>query len=123
MVWNAPLRDRWVALKEIWYDRTTLLPRLVLLYDDNGRIVLRATLADHQPVKIDGMPNQQWPKVATSYDLQLPESGSRLKFNLKRALALKTEVRGVTVPNERSFGVPEEPDASEIIDLDARSTP
>jgi hypothetical protein len=36
--------DRWVVEKEIAYDRTTLRPRRVTLYDANGRPVLKASL-------------------------------------------------------------------------------
>jgi hypothetical protein len=115
LVWNTPLQDRWVAVKEIWYSRATLLPRAVLLYDENGRVVLRATLAEHQPVEIEGLPKGQWPMVATSYKLFFPDTGSTMNFDLKTALAGKKK----NVPNERSFAFPEDPEASAIIDLDA----
>jgi hypothetical protein len=123
LVWNAPLRDRWVAVKEIWYERATLLPRKVVLYDTSGRAELHAVLTDHQPVEIDGLPKQQWPQVATSYELLLPESGLRLKFHLKTSLKLSVQLKGITIPNARSFAFPDEPEASQIIDLDARGAP
>ena len=39
LVWNKPLRDRWAAEKEVWYDIVTKLPKLVLLFDANGRVL------------------------------------------------------------------------------------
>src|SRR5688572_20216267 len=36
-VWNRPLNNRWVAEKEVWYDVETKLPKLILLFDANGR--------------------------------------------------------------------------------------
>src|SRR3954468_19422284 len=50
LVWNRPLQNRWAAEKEVWYDVDTKLPKLVLLFDANGRIILRAYLRDHKPV-------------------------------------------------------------------------
>src|SRR5688572_13964548 len=67
-VWNVKLPDRWVAQKEIWYDVKTYRPRRVLLYDENGRVVLRADLANHQPVKLpNDRADQPPPHVATEY--------------------------------------------------------
>jgi hypothetical protein len=116
LVWNAPLPDRWIAVKEIWYDRETLLPRVVLLFDEHGRIVLRAYLMDHAPVEVQGLPKDQWPMVATAYRLYFPQTGSTMNFDLKIAL----EINRKNVPNERSFPFPDQPDASEVIDLDAQ---
>src|SRR3954453_16880195 len=55
-VWNAPGPDRWYALKEVWYDRQTKRPTLVMLYDANGRVVVRAELRNHKPVEVKGLP-------------------------------------------------------------------
>jgi hypothetical protein len=115
LVWNAPLADRWIAVKEIWYDRETLLPRAVVLFDENGRIVLRAYLLEHQPVEVEGVPKDQWPRVATVYRLFFPQTGSTMKFDLKTALETK---RG-NIPSARTFAFPQDPQASQVIDLDA----
>jgi hypothetical protein len=114
-VWNGKLPDRWVAVKEVWYDRQTLTPRLVLLFDENGRVVLRAYLSDHQKVKVADLPEIQWPVVARNFRLYFPENGSKLVMNL-------TDV-GLTgpknVPNERSFKFdPERTRTSKVIQLD-----
>jgi hypothetical protein len=114
ILWNARLPDRWAVVKEIWYDRTTLLPKLVNLFDPDGRVVLRAYLFEHKPVEVEGLPKDQWPKVATVYKLFFPQTQSRLNFDLKGGLVLK---KG-TVPNERSFAFPENPDVAHVINLD-----
>jgi hypothetical protein len=106
-VWNTPLADQWAASKEIWYDRRTKLPLIVLLFDQNGRVVVRAYLLDHQPVEVAGAPREQWPKVATSYRLFFPENGSTVNFDLKDDLKVK---KG-NVPNARSFAFPTDLDA------------
>src|SRR5262249_24483323 len=102
IVWNAQLADRWIAQKEVWYDRTTKLPKAVLLYDADGRVILRAYLADHQPVRTDDVPREQWPMVATSYRLFFPDSGSVVQFSLKEDLASKRNGK----PDARSFTYP-----------------
>ena len=78
-VWIVPASDppRFVAQKEIWYDRKTKLPRLVLLFDADGRVVLRAYLAKHRQVEVADQPKEKWPSVATDYRLYFP--GQRLE--------------------------------------------
>jgi hypothetical protein len=89
--WNATLPDRWFAQKEIWYDRKSLLPLKVLLFDHNGRIILHANLTRHKPVKLEGVPEAQWPKIASHYDLFFPETKSTMKMTLSdMALTAKT---------------------------------
>jgi hypothetical protein len=115
LVWNVQLPDRWAAQKEIWYDRQTKLPTLVLLFDENGRIVLRAYLSKHRPIEIEGVPSQEAPKVATSYRLFFPDTGSRMTIDLDD-VALKRN----NAPNERSFTFPagERAGVSRIVAID-----
>jgi hypothetical protein len=65
VAWNAKGPGFWYTEKVIYYDRKTLLPRKVLLYDQNGRVVLRANLSQHQPVAIPDLPQEKWPRIAT----------------------------------------------------------
>lgn len=114
-VWNGKLPDRWVAVKEVWYDRKTLLPRLVLLFDKNGRIVLRAYLSNHRRVKVQNLPEDQWPMVATEYRLYFPDSGSKLSLHLTYVALHGPH----NVPNDRSFAFnPERTGTSKVIQLD-----
>ena len=82
LVWNGRLPDRWVATKEVWYDRQTKRPKFVLLFDENGRVLLRAFLSEHKPVQVPGTPQAQWPTVATRYELYFPENNGRLRLAL-----------------------------------------
>ncbi|MEO6437215.1 MAG: hypothetical protein ABIP55_15850, partial [Tepidisphaeraceae bacterium] len=75
-LWNAKLPDRWIAVKEVWYDRASKRPTRVALFDANGRPVLHAFLARHKPVKLDNVPEREWPVVAVEYRLFFPDSGS-----------------------------------------------
>jgi hypothetical protein len=97
-VWVDKAPDRWIAWKEIWYDRKTFLPTVVALFDPNGRIVLQAKLSKHVAVEVPGLSKEQWPKVATEYDLAFPETKSKmyLKFD---EVALKHK----GAPNDASF--------------------
>ena len=85
-IWVLPFRDRFVATREVWYDRQTKRPKVVVLYDVDGRVVLRAYLSKHEPVEIPNVPKAQWPSVATEYDLLFPDEkgGSKLFLQLGR---------------------------------------
>jgi hypothetical protein len=111
-VWNVPGIDQWRAQKEVWYDRQTLLPTLVRLYDDNGRLILDARLGQHTAVEIPQTPQQSWPKIAGHYDLFFPETGTRLSFTLDHP-----ELEHNGVPRDASFKMPE-PDTHNVIQID-----
>jgi hypothetical protein len=122
VVWHARLIDRWVAVKEVWYDVNSLLPTMVLLFDEHGRIVLRAYLSEHQPVEVPGLPEEQWPKVATVHQLFFPETGAKIRIELSQELALKGG--RPEAPNRLSFVFPgNNAGASRVIELDGQSPP
>jgi hypothetical protein len=106
-VWNAPAADRWVAVKEVWYDRQTKRPTLVLLYDPDGRVVLRAELRDHKPVEVKDLPRERWPVVANSYRLFFPDSGTRMEIDLREVMLNKrgSPPKGLAFPDPGRAGV------------------
>jgi hypothetical protein len=106
VVWNVKLPDRWVAQREVWYDRKSTLPMFVFLYDTNGRVVLRARLSDHRPVEMTGVPKANWPLVPGRYSLFFPESGSKMELTLNQVMLKKGE-GARAVPNDRSFKSPD----------------
>ncbi|MEA2736001.1 MAG: hypothetical protein QOE14_2452, partial [Humisphaera sp.] len=120
-IWIAPAGDRFVATREVWYDRATKRPKLVVLYGDEGRVILRAYLAGHKPVEIENAPREQWPTVATEYDLFFPETGAKLNLRLGQ---VKLKNRGA--PSQATFNFT--PDArrlgvSKVIQLDEACGP
>jgi hypothetical protein len=117
IVWQKHLPDRWVAQKEIWYDRVTLRPNTVLLFDADGRVVLRALLTNFRPVRIAGQPSDQWPVMASDYELFFPDTGSKMIFELGD-LAL-TGGRGNAFPKAISFQMP---DADKLRDSGVKVT-
>lgn len=116
-VWVTRLADRYAAVKEIWYDRQTLLPTYVFLFDPAGRVQLRAILSNHKPVETPDLPADQWPKVATSYKLYFPDTGTKMSLDLAE---LKPEVNGV--PTRKGIVFPgdtaEEAGVAKVIQLD-----
>ena len=112
-VWNYPARSHWAAQKEIWYDRATKLPRRVFLFDENGRVVVRARLSGHAPVEIEGTPAEQSPKVARRYELFFPDTGSTMTFDLDE---VAPDRKGV--PTRIGVKFPENPKVDEVIQLD-----
>ena len=115
-VWNVKLPDRWVAQKEIWYDVKTYRPRRVLLYDEDGRVVLRAELSDHQPVKLPNAPaGQPPPYVATEYRLRFPGTGTEMSFELYDVMP---DNRGVISRGKGIVFNPDRAGVSNVIQLD-----
>jgi hypothetical protein len=120
-IWIVPAGDRYVATREVWYDRKTKRPKLVVLYDFNGRVTLRAYLTNHQPVQIENAPREEWPIVATEYDLFFPETGAKLNLRLGQ---VKLKNKGA--PSQATFNF--SPDArrlgvSKVIQLDEACGP
>ena len=118
LTWVDRIPDRFVARREIWYDRKTMRPINVLLFDDAGRVLLRAYLADHEQVELAKTPREQWPWVATKYELFFPQSGAKLSLDVKRAL--KSYRRA---PNAAAFRFPSNPGVAKVIQLDERCGP
>jgi len=106
-LWIGKLPDRWIALREVWYDRVTKRPSQVLLYDMNGRVALRAELTKYRQVQVEELASVQWPWIPGNYKLTFPDSGSRLIFTLDEAMLKHTDSESeTTVPNARSFRMP-----------------
>jgi hypothetical protein len=91
-----------VALKEIWYDRRTKLPTLVMLYDAHGRVAMRAELRGHRAVEVPDTPRDRWPLVASEFLMYFPETGTRMELDLREMMLDK---RGV--PSRRGIGFPD----------------
>lgn len=120
-LWVAQFGDRYVATREIWYDRASKRPTHVILFDVNGRVVLRAFLGGHKPVQIENVPAEQWPIVAREYDLFFPETGAKVVLKLDQ---VKLKNRGA--PSQATFNF--SPDArrlgvSKVIQLDEACGP
>jgi len=113
--------QRLAAQREVWYDRQTKLPTLVILFDANGRPVLRARLSAHKPVEIADQPSESWPKIATDYKLYFPDSGSTMSFQLEDVRLDRNGVpsrRGIVFPGS----TPQEAGVREVIKLDQDCT-
>jgi hypothetical protein len=132
-IWNTRLANRWMAAREVWYDRQTKLPKLVLIYDTRGRVALRAEFNNprhnidgfpqlemqyYRQLAMPGIPKAQWPWVPGNYNLTFPESGSHLTFTIDQA-ELKRKVGDYYLPDPRSFTMPsvENPDVSKVIQI------
>jgi hypothetical protein len=81
--WHSRTPGEWVVAKEIWYDRATLHPMRVLLFDAQGHVALWAHLTNFVPIKLPDDPEQShWPFIASQYELYFPYSGTRMSFEL-----------------------------------------
>lgn len=109
LTWQIVLPDRFAVQKEVWYDRQTLMPRLVLLFDVDGRVVLRAYPSDPKAVAGYDPPLE----MPSKYDLLFPDSGSTFSIRLSD---LERERNGA--PSARSFAFPQRPGVSKVEPLD-----
>ena len=80
--WSVFRDGRWEVVKEILYDRKTLLPQRVLLFDADGRVVLCAWLSNFQPVDTGAGDSKNWPLMAARYKLYFPYGGTTMTFDL-----------------------------------------
>jgi len=94
---HSILPDRMIVEKEVAYDRMTFLPKRVMFYDPNGRVVLRADLSEHRPIAQDA----GGAKVATHYDVEFLQTHTKLVLKLRE---LKSSNKGR--PNDQTFRFP-----------------
>jgi hypothetical protein len=80
--WQMRTAGHWAVMKEIWYDRVTLLPKRVLLFDALGRVVLWAKLSNYGQVEVRGVETRSWPWMATHFELAFPYTGTTMSFDL-----------------------------------------
>lgn len=103
---NVKAPDQWLVQKEIWYDRKTIRPRRVILYDGRARPVLQASLSHDMKVQVPDEDPAQWPLVAGDFKLFFPDSGSRMEFTLTDVRLYK-QIGPQKVPNPGSFELPD----------------
>lgn len=110
LTWHVRMRDRFAVLKEVRYDRQTLRPGTILLYDANGRVVLRAKLSEPKPIEGYNPPLA----IATRYDLFFPDTGSTFDLRLKE---MERDRDGV--PGDENFEYPaDQPGDVRKVELD-----
>lgn len=95
--WHVPITDRWVTLREVWYDRQTLEPRRIWLFDRNGRVAVAAQLSDFSPME-DAADTTAAPKMARTFDLFFPETQSHVTFRFDDVRSTRNKR-----PNEQTY--------------------
>ncbi|HSZ54788.1 MAG TPA: hypothetical protein VK797_03960 [Tepidisphaeraceae bacterium] len=104
---NYQAPDRWFAQKQMWYERATLRPRRVVLYDASGKPVLDARLSHDVHVQVPNEPAAGGPLIAGDFRLFFPDSQSRMEFTLKDVQIFKDMGNGRHIPNPGNFKVPD----------------
>ncbi len=99
--WIRSGGDRFIAEKEVWYDRKTMWPRLVNLFGPEGRILVSAYLSEHRRVKLDGVPESEWPHVPGKYELLFTDTRTRMTIEVTDAY-----LRYKGAPEPRVFRMP-----------------
>ncbi len=112
ILWVARGSTQLNPVKEIFYDRVTKLPTLVLVFGNDGRVALSAKLSKHKPVETTSA------KIATHYELFFPETKTKLIFDLRD---ISTSHNGV--PADRSFRFPAIPEGFKVEHVDEACGP
>ena len=102
VTFHVILPDRMIVQKEVTYDRATLVPKSVIFYDANGRVVLRANLSEHEHLNGDASAAV----VATRFDIEFLQTHTKLVLKLRE---LKDSYKGR--PSDATFRFPG-PDAA-----------
>jgi len=97
--------------RRVWFDRATLRPVRVDLFDEAGRPLLMAELLRYQPVGPDKTP------LCTAYRARFYGNGQEMVLVLRLS-----DVRPEKEPNPKIFEYRPAPGAK-VIDLDAAETP
>lgn len=98
LVWFRNGRNRDLIAREVSYDRQTLHPVRVMLYDPAGKLTLQADLSAHAPVEGSAKPE---PVVARHITLYATATKSTAELRLRNVAATHNGV-----PNAASFGYP-----------------
>ena len=114
LIWNARVPTQFYAQKEIWYDRKSYLPVKVILYDFDGRVLVRANLTNHRPVEVADQPQEKWPRIATSYSLMFPQSKSTMLLKLSDMALLSKSGH----PRAGTIVFKDDPEVSKVIQVD-----
>ena len=110
---------RRAVVKEIWYDRRTLLPNLVILFDRDGDPTLRANLSRHARVGGD----DGGPRLATRYALYFPQTASTLDLELVGPDEPDVRFKSGRFPLAANFRAPGPESAERVVDLDRPTAP
>jgi hypothetical protein len=121
LVWHVKSStppDRWVAVKEVWYDRKTRHPTLIQLFDEDGRVVLRAKLSEHRKIQDDTSSDAPQPWIAGPFDLYFPQSKTKMELSLS-----EVEKTNKGIPSDKSFAFPGVDAAAKTINIDEETGP
>lgn len=97
--------------RAVWYDRRTLDPTRIEVYDRDGRLVVESKVS--RPKRVDSAPGVS---VMSEHHMTFPESGSRLILRLDE---LQTRRGGIPSPATFRFD-PMRVRSAEVVDLDAK---
>ncbi len=108
ITWSIPHVDRWVCVREMWFDRATLEPRWVWVFDRDGRVIVRGRFLNYR--EVEGVDV----RLAGRMELWFVESKSKLMLKLDD-MRLKRGNR----PSEASFRFdPSRSGARTVVNLD-----
>ena len=110
--WYRSKADKYLVSRQICYDRHSLEPKSVLLFDAEGKLAVRAKLSKYSQIDT---PVEPAPSVCRLVQLYMPESRSMADLRL---LDVALSQKGA--PSDASFRYPERPPVAKVIRVDAQ---
>lgn len=111
VLWSAATPAGRRPIRRVMYDRQTLRPMAVTLFEADGRVAVTATLSNY-PVS-GGAVSAGAVDVAGSMTIQFPSRGATLQLQLRDVVSSRNGI-----PNERSIVFPSEPRVEHVLQVD-----
>lgn len=112
LTWYRQVRGQPVVSRQTFYDAKSLAPKIVLLFDPDGKLALQAELSKYTEIESAAQPA---PSVARLVQLYMPESRSIANLRL-----LDVTISQKGFPNDTSFRYPEKPPVAKVKQVDAQ---
>ena len=108
VLWSVATPAGRIPLRKVSYDRQTLRPMGVTLFEKDGRVAVLASLTNYPATRDSGKVD-----VPGSLTIQFPTRGATLQLQLRDVVPSRNGV-----PNERSIVFPKEPKVEKVVQVD-----
>lgn len=115
VLWSVATPAGRRPVRRVTYDRQSLRPMAVTLFEADGRVAVTATLSNY-PSSYEGSGSTKSAgsvDVAGSMTIQFPSRGATLQLQLRDVVSSRNGI-----PNERSIAFPNEPRVEHVVQVD-----
>jgi hypothetical protein len=116
VLWSVATPAGRRPIRRVMYDRQTLRPIAVTLFEADGRVAVTATLSNYPVRRVENgvEKNAGLVDLAGSITIQFPSRGATLQLQLRDVVSSRNGI-----PNERSIVFPNDPRVEHVLQVDA----